>query len=981
MSASGSVAASPFGQAVLDRIRATRLEVGANREFVFNDPNVVWLVDAGYLDIFATTIDRSGKSGRRHYFGRVPEGRVAFGMAPQSRAVDEEEWVGLIAVPGLGTVVQRGDRNALVQGQFDLDIVVWVDDWITLVSEALANGIPVPRSAELLDAEPEILVSEGAVVTAQHLDIIWMSVAEGTCEVLENAAVRLDPGSKPFPLTERTWAVANSGNRLSCVYTPTLLAQDTITEALDSFHSTLPALIGAVIDGDSNRTRTIERSMASQRSTSRALFALGNTLRPATEYRTPSAGADTPLQRICEILGNRSGQTMKMPAAPPDSAHIEVHCRAIARVSGLGLRRITLSGDWWSRDGPPLVGRWAHDDSPVALLPGPNGYMACVGNDAELRQINRAMAEDLSSESFQFYRSLPATIESAKTALRFAARGLARDVKTVVAMGILSGLAAILTPIAMGELLAAVIPRGDAPMWIAILLALIMGALGSAMFDIVRAFALLRIESRMDESLQAAIWARLLSLPVPFFRRYTAGDLADRANGISAIRQFLTSATASGVLGVIFSIFSYALLFWYSWELALCATGTLIVLMLLTLMLANGQMRHQSEQFRVQGEIDGIVFQLIMGLGKIRLANAEGHAFERWAERFAVQKHHALSARRWNAGLLTVNSMFQPAAALILFAFIYYHLIEDVEPPSFDLADFLSFNAAFGQLVGALSGMTSSVTAIVAAMPLFDRLQPILDAQPEKTSDAFDPGEISGGVEVSNVSFIYSPGQPPAIDNVSFRIRPGEYVAFVGASGSGKSTLYRLILGFERPNSGAVFIDGQDLSSLDPATYRSQIGVVLQNGRLIAGSILENITGTLPLSLDDAWAAAQAAGLEDDIRDMPMGMHTVLPEGGVGISGGQKQRLLIARAIARRPRLFMLDEATSALDNRTQAIVQESLKRLKATRIVIAHRLSTIRDVDRIYVMERGRIIESGRPRDLMRADGHFAALAKRQIV
>jgi ATP-binding cassette subfamily C protein len=215
---------------------------------------------------------------------------------------------------------------------------------------------------------------------------------------------------------------------------------------------------------------------------------------------------------------------------------------------------------------------------------------------------------------------------------------------------------------------------------------------------------------------------------------------------------------------------------------------------------------------------------------------------------------------------------------------------------------------------------------------------------------------------------------------VSLQCRPGEFVALVGPSGSGKSTLLRLLLGFEAPEAGAIRYDRRDLAALDARAVRRQIGTMLQNGRLLAGDIFTNIVGASTLTLEDAWAAARLAGLDEDIRQLPMGMHTVLSDGASTLSGGQRQRLLIARAIVHKPRLLFFDEATSALDNRTQEIVGESLERLAVTRLVIAHRLSTIQKADRIYVLERGRIVESGTYRELMQRRGVFAALARRQL-
>ena len=297
------------------------------------------------------------------------------------------------------------------------------------------------------------------------------------------------------------------------------------------------------------------------------------------------------------------------------------------------------------------------------------------------------------------------------------------------------------------------------------------------------------------------------------------------------------------------------------------------------------------------------------------------------------------------------------------------------------LAAFISFNAAFGQLTAAVARLTATLTSVMTVFILAERLQPVFRARPETADGGIAPSDLTGDIEFANVSFRYAPEVPNAIDGISFRISQGEYVAFVGPSGCGKSTLYRLLLGFEKPDSGTVFLDGHDLAGLDPVAVRSHMGVVLQNGQLISGSIYENIAGLSALSVDDAWTAAQAAALDEDIRAMPMGMRTLLPDGGGGLSVGQKQRLMIARALAHKPRILLFDEATSALDNRSQAVVQASLKRLSVTRVVIAHRLSSIRDVDRIYVMEGGRIVESGRYHDLIRRAGVFASLARRQLV
>ena len=427
-------------------------------------------------------------------------------------------------------------------------------------------------------------------------------------------------------------------------------------------------------------------------------------------------------------------------------------------------------------------------------------------------------------------------------------------------------------------------------------------------------------------------------------------------------------------------MFSLFLMFFYDWFLALCVAGTLAVVTGIIWRISVRQLRHYREMHRERGETHGFVFQMIGGVAKLRVAHAESHALARWAERFSRQQAANLAALRQAAGVHAVAGMFQPLALAAFLAFAFF-VLGGTAGPEFSLVDLLVFITALGQLTAAVLGVSAAATAVAGVLPLIERVQPILDARPERSGGKIDPGDLKGDIELSNASFRYTPDGPNAVDRISLRIRQGEYVAVVGPSGSGKSTILRLILGFEKPESGAVLIDDHDVESLDPVALRERMGVVLQQADTFAGSLFDNIAGMSRLSEEEAWKAVRDAGLEADILAMPMGLRTVIPEGGVGLSAGQRQRLLIARALARKPRILLLDEATSALDNRTQAVLQESLNRLTITRLVIAHRLSTVRDVDRIYVMDRGRIVETGRFDDLLKRGGMFAELCRRQLV
>lgn len=339
-----------------------------------------------------------------------------------------------------------------------------------------------------------------------------------------------------------------------------------------------------------------------------------------------------------------------------------------------------------------------------------------------------------------------------------------------------------------------------------------------------------------------------------------------------------------------------------------------------------------------------------------------------------------LSTQGIEDALAVINKILPVLTTAILFWFAS-SLLQQANSPEGGLSTgvFLAFNAAFGTFIGGATSLSSTIIDVLQVVPLWERAQPILESKPEVDSEKTDPGRLSGRVVVDHVIFRYRDDGPLTLDDVSIHAEPGEFIAFVGASGSGKSTLFRLLLGFDVPESGTIYYDGQDLTGLDIHAVRRQLGVVMQNSRLTSASIFENIASGAMISMDEAWEAARMAGFAEDVESMPMGMHTVISEGGTNISGGQRQRLLIARSLVLKPKILLFDEATSALDNRTQAIVSQSLERLKVTRIAIAHRLSTIRNADRIYVFENGRVVQEGSFDQLANQPGLFAQLMARQ--
>ena len=615
---------------------------------------------------------------------------------------------------------------------------------------------------------------------------------------------------------------------------------------------------------------------------------------------------------------------------------------------------------------PRAAAVWSGGDDPTLLA-------ACRLAGAA-QGIVMSAPSGLAPSAIMFYRPLPERALGAREVLAFGLRGRWGDLLAVILLGALGGALGVGVPLVTATLLNSVIPAGDGGQLLLLVVALLLLAAAGALFEVTRGVATLRVEGKVDVVIQAAVWDRLLAMPVPFLRQYSARDLAVRGAGIDAIRQMLTGATVSAILGAIFGLFSFAVLFYFDVPLALAATALVAVLLGVTMLGSYRQIRQQRPLLELGGNISGLVLQLLTGIAKLQMTGSEGRDFARWAEQFSVQKALAFRVRRIGNQLNAFNAAAPLLTALVLFAVVAWH------GASLSPGTFVAFYAAFAQFLVAMLAMNAAFVSVLNVIPVYERLKPILVTAPEARAERTDPGVLSGDIEINQVSFRYKADGPLALNDVSLRVRPGEFVAIVGPSGSGKSSLFRLLLGFETPEAGSVYYNGQDLTKLDVQAVRRQIGVVLQEARLMPGSIYQNIIGTLDLTLEDAWEAARMSGLDEDTRQMPMGMHTVITAGGATLSGGQRQRLMIARAVVAKPRLMLFDEATSALDNRTQETVSKNLEVLHTTRIVIAHRLSTIRRADRVYVLVGGRLAQSGAYAELLNQRGPFADLVKRQL-
>jgi len=959
------------------------IDVENNTSILLDDPGLVWVVYSGQVDVFSVPVSGGQVIGARRHLFRVGGGHLLFGI--QS---DEGSLFKFLASGTPGTCLIQIDRGHFQEIVSDPEsrkfMAKMVDDWVQALSSCSAISVP-PKELSLLTPGPEFELGASEACAAKR-DLVWAKVDQGNLEFLDRSELGCKDCQSYLPLSRFMWARPVQPVLLSTMDTLTFFEHDPDWNGLTEFHGLVLKALSLRFQEklSADQTRFEKRAVAEQLALRGALEQLRSPLEggEAAVFTSTVIDRDSALMAACNLVGDSMGVSVSKPPDLEKMSSEHAMLTRVAKASSLRIRLVRLHEGWYSHTLGPLVGFLDGDESdqpgrPVALLPAGEGSYACHDPvTLERVTIGPEEAAQLASTAYVFYRPLPPGKLTGRSLLKFAFSDVTTDLRSIMLFGLAMGILNLFPPLATGAIFNRLIPGAQRPELLQVGIGLILFAIALGIFHYAREISTVRLEGKVDYALQAAIWDRLLSLPSPFFRAFTAGDLGSRAMSLAMIRQMLSGPVIAAVFDGLFAIPVLVLLFFYSFKLGILAIGLVAVGVLGTACVAYAQLRYQRALAEIQGHVSGLVLQLITGIAKFRVAGSEHRAFSLWAESFASQKRLYYKVRRLANGYMAFNAAFPVWAALIIFLMV---AISKDAPIS--TGDFLAFNLAFTQFVGAGIIMSVTLLAVTNVLPLYEQAKPILETLPEADETKADPGELSGKIEVSRVSFRYEEGSTLVLKDVSLTVEPGEFVAIVGASGSGKSTLFRLLIGFEQPESGGVFYDGGDLSELDLRAVRQQLGVVLQNAQPMMGDIFTNIVGSFPhLTQDDAWDAARLVGLEKDIKAMPMGMHTIVTHGGGTFSGGQIQRLLIARALANKSRILFLDEATSALDNQTQAHVSESLSGIAATRVVIAHRLSTIEEADRIYVFDAGRIVQQGTYTELLRQRGPFAELAKRQM-
>lgn len=904
-------------------------------------PQVLWLVASGALDLYAVD---AAVQGHWHHLGRLEAGALLLGpvAGPQHT---------LVARPVRDCVVRRIQLRELYQ---PVDTQTWSYDaygnpqYVPPTTSPLeyAIALGVGRGLSILFQAP-MATERAAEITDD--DVFWMQVPPGSVQYgsLYGADAAADLLMDPA-----VWqSMVDQQYRL-------LATLDRWIEQLERTHESRTA--AGIKAGEAVRAQADRTLLAS--------------IGKSSATRTTAADADA-TYAACRLVARAAGFTLADPSrGGTDSDRLDPVER-IALASRVRTRAVRLDGRWWRDDIGPLVGHRALSGAPVALLWRRGGYVAVQPSSGRETPIEKANAPEFEPRAVMFYRPLPEQRLSPLRLLRFTLSGTRGDLFGLLLSGLVTVAIGALVPIATGKVLGEYVPKAQQGLIVQVCLALMATGVVAAAFMLLENLTILRLEGRIEATLQPAVWDRLLRLPTKFFAERSTGELASAAMGVSAIRRLLAGVGPVVAQSVTVGAMNLGLLLWYSVPMALAAIGMLVVIAGVFLGLGLWQVRWQRRLVRLSNKLNNQAFQTLRGLPKLRVAAAENYAYASWAQEFARSRELQQKVGRIKNLTTVMGSVYLPLCSLLLFM-----LLAGPARGALSAADFLTFNTSVTMLLTSVTQLTGAFVSVVAALPLFEEIKPVLDAAPEVRTASTRPGMLSGGIEARRLSFRYSDDGPLVLDDVSFDVRPGEFVAVVGPSGCGKSTLLRLLIGFDKPVTGSVLYDGQDLAALDQSAVRRQCGVVLQHAQPFNGSILDVICGTEPYTPEEAMAAAEMAGLAEDIKRMPMGLHTMV-QGSGAISGGQRQRLMIAQALIRRPRILFFDEATSALDNETQRIVIESTRALNATRIVIAHRLSTVLDADRVIVMEDGKVAQQGPPAQLL-ADttGRLHELVRRQL-
>ena len=960
----------------LRRIGARKIRMLGNHPLVLDDPNRMWVIASGAVSVMTSHVARGLPVGLRT---QVFEGGPGTPLFPVSDGLNQEAERLIVTSTDEVSFFEAPLREASqLLALLNMSLRDAIDDWTNKLSRFAAKD-EIFSGADRFPHEGKFGLADGMLVSVSPNKVAWLKIESGDLHAFGDAELAV--GNLPFymPIGGEIWFQAAGETRVR--------VRDVVESATDLDMLRGLALFNSLLQ---RRLHQFEREkQASERERLAQSAAIEAQVFDGTLQKLASVltrrklvePRETLLLTAASVVGESIGITIKAPARSEDPRRVKDPVEAIARASRVRHRTVILAGRWWEHDNGPVLAYLEADDTPIALVRNQwKGYFLYDSRGGEPLPLTPELALQLKPKGVMFYQRLPDSVRTAWGVPRFAMRGRGWDMIFVALLSLTITGIGMLVPQATGLIMDNAIPDANRRLLAELGLGLAMAAFGAAAFGLAQGILSIRLGIFSDQISQSAVWDRLLSLRLPVFRRFSSGDLLDRAMSVAAINQELNGQAMRTLLTSATALLNLGLLYWYSSKLAWMVAGIGLAIVLFTVGAGFFARRYYRRLMDLQGPFFGFVVELVNAVSKIRVAAAQRRAFARWADRYVEQLELILKAQGIEDYVVVFNVLVPVVSSMFLF-WMGIEMLNAGGEKRMTVGTFLAFNSAMGTFLGGATNLSIMALEFLDTFAKARRVKPLLEAPSEISDELRDPGRLSGQMEFKNVHFSYGDDGPPVLKGVSFRIMPEQFVAFVGPSGSGKSTIIRLLLGFEQASAGVIAFDDQGSDDLDITAVRRQFGVVLQTARINTASIFDNIGGGAKITLDEAWEAAEDAGFAADVREMPMEMHTVISEGGTNLSGGQRQRLLIARALVRNPRILIFDEATSALDNKTQATVSEALDRRKVTRVVIAHRLSTIRNADRIFVLAAGQIVETGKFDELVAHGGIFASMMARQLV
>jgi NHLM bacteriocin system ABC transporter ATP-binding protein len=990
-------------------IKQQQLEMGFR--ILIHNPDVVIRIESGELDLFLLKV--SGDTANwphasfvqmstnfSSFLGDFIEGSLRFLSSRETNDivfsfpyVKDYKVIAKATIPTVFSIIDKKQLFSLSEKSPDVHQYVYKQQrsWIDVLSRHMERPMPhfVTHNFQgegdyhLAAKESVSLPRYTKVMDEQALALI--EVRKGSLAVSGEQQLLIKPGDPPFPMVSITWLEAIENSDIVVRFADYKKTTIEMNQSIEFYHSLIlhEASHQEVILAEQGARQIAEREVNNRVLVDNSLRSIGNIL-----YKEESVSrvfSKNGLFRACQLLSNYLEVSFVQPIETGESFSEQLY--HLSKATQIHYRIIHLRDDWYKGDLGPIIGIWeAKENKPVALIPNVKGkyFLYDPDDGVDKVPVDEGIAKQLSSEAAIFYRRLPQKKTlNWKDLLYFCFKGRGYDAKMLVFTGFLGTLMSLFLPFASKILFDIAIPESDTNLLYQLMFGLFLAFCSSAVFIFIRETLAVRLETLVAHDLQTGLWQRVLDLPMTFFRRFEIGDLIQRIFSVSIIRKTISGQVTRFTLNALFAFLYVLVMLYYSPILTVVGIGIFLFVSVLMGGLFAIVLPKEKKIQTIRAEVYNKILQMIRGISKFRSNGFEAKAFSSWAKVFTQQKTAELKKGEFLNIIGMVSVMLPPASLFFMFAAGAYHLRSSstTTPSDLSIGDFLAFYIAYVLVFSCFSNFLQGMIDSIGVWPLWESAKVFFDAHPELEKNRIKLGRLQGKITVENLNFRYDAQAPYVLSNVSFRAEPGEMIGLVGHSGSGKSTLLRLLLGFEFPSKGAIYYDDKDLAILNLQKVREQLGVVLQTTYLIEGTVRENVSASRLASDDDILDALRLAGFEEDLKKLPMGLSSLVTSGGSNFSGGQRQRLLIARALVKKPKCLFLDEATNALDNLSQKVVSTHLSRMNITRIVVAHRLTTLRYADRIYVLEKSKIVQVGTFNELSKEKGLFANMLKKQIV